>query len=135
MGMLIHIRRFREWRSSKFVLAGISAAVFLFVIMLYIIDFTVNRMGGRNITYDVVLANIHQLSQLSEILPFSINMIYLLLAGLVLLIFALYARLSRAIFEGLSELFLPERKFSFFRDRNRAIKSFIVLGLLLLSFA
>lgn len=127
MGALVRIRRFRQWRWSKYVLAMIQASIFLFLLVLYSADFSANKMGANNITYDVFWLYIFSLKDISQILPLSIHYIYLFIVILLVLFFAVYIKLSKVIFDGICELVLPGSPASLFLDKKRAVKSLIFL--------
>jgi len=134
MGFMISFRKFREWRFARYILSTIPAVGFSVLVLLYITDIVSNRMWGHNVTLKLIVGYTPELKSLAETLPLSFGWLYYLLAGVVILIFCIYMALSGHLFNDLQELFLPARKFSLFRNRTRAIKSSLVLVLLIVGF-
>jgi len=127
MGLVIRIEKFRNWKFAKYVFAFILASGTTSIVFLYLIDYMVNLMGAHNITYDVIFVYINQLDTISDILQMSENAIYVVLIIIVLCIFIIYITLSGVIFNGLKEIFLPECRYSVFRNIRRTIITLIIL--------
>ena len=129
MGALVCVGRFREWKISRYVLAGISATISLFLFILYIVDFSVNKNGANNITYDVFVLYFFKLKDISHVLSLSAEWIYVIITSLVVFVYAIYMRYSIVIYDGVCEFLLPGRPSSLFRDRKRAVKSVVLIAL------
>lgn len=135
MSILVCSSQFRKWRYFKYVLATIPATGSILLFILYIVDFSVNKMGGRNVTYDVLWLYLFKLNDIDQILPFSVQWIYLFSAIFIAFVIVIFMKLSFVISSGLSDLVLPGSPASLFRDRKRALKTLAVLVLSVVAFS
>jgi len=119
MGALVSFDSFKKWRFSRYVLATVASAGSLFLLVLYIVDFSVNKMGARNITYDVFFLYLLSPKNIANLLPFSIYWVYIFFLILVVTVFTIYMKFSSLIFKGFCELILTVKQSNPFRNNNK----------------
>jgi glucan phosphoethanolaminetransferase (alkaline phosphatase superfamily) len=129
LGLSVYSRRVRESRAARMLLSLIPATGHVLLVFIYLIDFVSNRFWGSNINYDLAKEFFSHPGQAVQ-LPISLG-VYLSVGTGVTLIYVVYLVLSSRIFASFEEIFLPDRRFSLFRNRQRARKSFAVLGFFL----
>ncbi|MGZ8835860.1 MAG: sulfatase-like hydrolase/transferase [Pyrinomonadaceae bacterium] len=100
------------------MLACLPATGFAVLLILYLANYITNARWGNNFNYQVLA----QWQIGGQILS---TEIYVSVALGLIVIFGIYLLLSKKIFLGLEELFLPQRPYSLFRDRTRALISLI----------
>jgi glucan phosphoethanolaminetransferase (alkaline phosphatase superfamily) len=133
-GLLLFSRRIREFRFSKYLLALVPACVSTAVALLYVTDFATNVWMGLNANYKLFWLFFVDWWAGGDILFLS-NWVWVGLVAIVLAILGTYLGLANTISRWLEELLLPERSNSLFANRRRAIKSCVVIGLLLFGYA
>jgi glucan phosphoethanolaminetransferase (alkaline phosphatase superfamily) len=133
-GLLLYSRRIRGSRFSKYLLVAIPACVSTAVALLYVTDFATNVWMGLNANYKLFWLFFVDWWSGGDILYLS-KWVWAGLGAIVLAIFGAYLGLAKTIRRGLEELLLPERPNSLFANRRRAIRSCVVIGLLLLGSA
>ena len=134
MGALVRIERFQRWRPSRYVLSAIPATVSISLFILYIVDYVVNKMGAKNITYDVFGMYLLKPNDIAHLLPLSIYYIYILLFMIIVFIYALHMKYSSIIYEGISDFVLPGRGPSLFLNNKRTIISTLLISISCLAF-
>jgi glucan phosphoethanolaminetransferase (alkaline phosphatase superfamily) len=134
MGLPLLSKRFRSLKAAKFLIVPIPACGSFALIFLYMCDYVSNRFWGGNVNYSLMWDYLFRFNSLVKQLPVNVLWVYVPLTLLILCIFATYLLMARALFQNLEELLLPGRVCSLFHNRARAIKSAVVIALLLLSF-
>jgi len=133
-GLLLYSRRIRGSRFSKYLLVAIPACLSTAVALLYVTDFATNVWMGLNANYKLFWLFFVDWWSGGDLLYLS-KWVWAGLGAIVLAIFGAYLGLAKTIRRGLEELLLPERPNSLFANRRRAIRSCVVIGLLLLGYA
>ncbi len=134
LGLALFSRRVREKRVYQLMLSCIPAAGFAALLFLYLANFISNARWGNNFNYQVL----EQWQFSAELLKgqsILSSQVYVSLALGLIVIFGIHLALSKTVFRGLEELFLPERRYSLFRDRARSKKSLACIVLLALVFS
>ncbi len=134
MGALVRIERFQRWRLSRYVVSAIPATVSVSLLILYIVDYGVNKMGARNITYDVFWMYLLKPNDIAQVLPLPIYYIYFMLLIIIVIVYALHMKYSNIIYEGISDFVLPDRGSSLFFNKERAIVSTLLISISCLAF-
>jgi glucan phosphoethanolaminetransferase (alkaline phosphatase superfamily) len=129
-GLLLFDRRIRRFRLSNYLLVLVPACVTTAVALLYLIDFASNVWMGLNINYKLLGFFLSDWWAGGDILYLS-NWVWVGLAAIAVIIVAVYLVLAKTIVGGLEELLLPKRRYSLFANRSRAIKSLVVIGIVL----
>jgi glucan phosphoethanolaminetransferase (alkaline phosphatase superfamily) len=133
-GLLLFSRRIREFRFSKYLLVLGPACVTTAVALLYLTDFASNVWMGLNVNYKLLGFFLSDWWSGGDILYLS-KWVWVGLAAIAIIIVAAYLALAKKIAGGLEELLLPKRRFSLFANRKRAIKSLVVIGIVLAGYA
>jgi glucan phosphoethanolaminetransferase (alkaline phosphatase superfamily) len=134
LGVFLFSRRVREKLLPKLLLSCLPAAGFAALLILYLANYISNARWGNNFNYQVLAQwqfNAEILNRGEHIL--STQVYVSLVLGLVV-IFGVYLALSKTIFRGLEELFLPHRPFSLFRDRTRSRFSLALITVIVAAF-
>lgn len=133
-GLLLYNRRIRDSGFARYFLVMAPVLVFVLLLALYLFDFASNLWMGSNINYKLAGLYFSQLSSGHDILLLS-RWVYFSLAAFAILILAVYLALAKTIFKGLEELLLPGHPTSLFGSRNRRLRSYAIIGLVLLGYA
>lgn len=135
MGIIGYSGLFRRWSLSRYLISMIAATGFLFLLLLDTVDFCVNEMGARNITYDVFWMYLCNPKEIAHLLPFSVYFIYLFLFILISLIFAICIKFSHVFHDGFCHLTQSVRQLNLSGNkRKRSIHvQFLVLSYLISS--
>ncbi len=131
--LLLYRRQIRARKSSRYLLALVPGFTFTSLVFVYVVDFASYRWMGSNVNYKLVRLFFFELLSGGELVSLS-RWIYISTAALATLLVAAYLVLAPTIFKGLEALLLPEHDNSLFRNRRRRVKSFAVIGLLLLGY-
>jgi arylsulfatase A-like enzyme len=134
MGVPLIFDRFRNWRFARFIVALIPATGFTALVFLYIANFISNSFWSSNVNYRLARSYTFRLAGIIKELPIASKWLYLPPIALVILILSIYLCLSGHIFRALEQLFSRDRDYSLFRTRRRAVRSSLVLALLLAIF-
>ena len=119
LGFMVRAKAFNSRRFAPYVIGFLYACLAMGLLFVYVVDYVANSAWGANVSIRVIASYVSQFGALFEALPISVWWIYVPAAVLVLGVFAAYLALSRVLFEGVQELFLPERPFSLFHTRRR----------------
>ena len=134
LGLSVRSRRVRENRLAKFLLICVPAAGFATLIFLYLANYISNARWGNNFNYQVV----GQWQLGAEIFgqgqPILSRQVYFSLALGVVAILGIYWGLSKRIFRGLEELFLPGRPYSLWRNSRRSLSSLALITIVAVGF-
>lgn len=119
LGLMLSVRRFRQWPGSRYAIAGLCALAAATLWSLYIMDHVASRAWGQNLSWSVIASSVTAIPAFVRAMPYPAPAIY----GLALLFFAavlaFFLFSSRIIREGLQELVEPDRPFSLFRTKLR----------------
>lgn len=129
MFTLASIEQLKERYFLKYAMAVIGTVGTSFLLILYIVDFSLNEMGTRNITYDVFWIYLQKSEDIAHILPFSIYWIYFFLLILAVLIFVIFTKLSPDLSAASNQLVLAVRQFSVTRENKKYSFRFLILAL------
>ena len=129
LGLTLLFRRFREKRFNELMLSCIPAAGFAVLLFLYLANFISNARWGNNFNYQV-LGQWQFSAELLKGQSVLSSQVYVSLSLGLIVVFGIHLALSKTVFRGLAELFLPGRRYSLFRDRTRTKSSLIVIVLL-----
>lgn len=132
--LILYSPRIRSNRFSKYLLVLVPAFVSTAVALLYVTDYATNVWMGLNANYKLFWLFFADWWSGGDLLFLS-NWVWVGLGTIVLAIFGAYLVLAKPIRIGLEELLLPDRPNSLFANQRRAIKSGVVIGLLLLGYA
>jgi glucan phosphoethanolaminetransferase (alkaline phosphatase superfamily) len=132
-GLLLYIRRLREFRFSRYLLSLIPGLTFAAVGLLYATDFASYLWTGYNTNYRLVQRFISDWRRGGELISLS-HSIYAVVVIFVFVVLAIHLGLAGRVFAGVESLLLPGRPASLFRDRRRAIKSCALIALLSLGY-
>ena len=134
LGFCLFFRFVRENRTPKLLLSCLPAVGFAALLLLYLANYISNARWGNNFNYQVLAQWQFRAEILKQGEHILAPQIYIsLLVGLIV-ICGIYLALSKRIFLGLEELFLPQRRFSLFRDPKRSRRSLVLIGLVGLAF-
>ncbi|MFS8084239.1 MAG: sulfatase-like hydrolase/transferase [Acidobacteriota bacterium] len=132
-GLLLYNRKIREYKFSRYLLALIPGLTFATVGILYATDFASYLWTGYNINYKLLLLYISDWRRGGQLVSLS-HSIYATVIVFVFIVLAIHVGLARRVFAGVENLLLPDRPVSLFKDRRRAIRSCIAIGILLLGY-
>jgi glucan phosphoethanolaminetransferase (alkaline phosphatase superfamily) len=118
----------------KYFLALIPGLAFSGLVILYTADFASYMWTGSNINYELVHRFLYDWRHGRALVPLS-GWIYVSVIVFVVIVLAIFLSLARMIFGGLEKVVLAGAHHSFFMHRRRAIKSGVVIGLIVLGYA
>ena len=119
LGLMVRAKAFSSRRFAPYVIGFLYACLAMGLLFVYVVDYVANSTWGANVSIRVIASYVSQFGALFDALPISVWWIYAPAAVVVLGVFAAYLALSRVLFEGVQELFLPERPFSLLHTRRR----------------
>jgi glucan phosphoethanolaminetransferase (alkaline phosphatase superfamily) len=117
-GLGLFSRPVRDRRSAKYFLVLLPAVVTSALLILYLADLASNVWIGSNITYKLVGLWASDWWSGGDLLSLS-PWIYISAIALAAAVLGVLLALSQSIFDGLSELLLPDRAGSLFTGRRR----------------
>src|SRR5262249_2939085 len=132
-GLLLYIASVREFKLSRIMLALVPGLTFAATGILYATDFSSYFWIENNINYKLLLNFINDWRHGGELISLS-HSIYLVVAAFVVLVLSIHVALAGKIFRGIENLLLPSRQISLFKNRRRALKSGVVIALLLFAY-
>jgi glucan phosphoethanolaminetransferase (alkaline phosphatase superfamily) len=133
-GLLLFGWPARRRKSLKYFLALIPGLAFSGLAILYTADFASYMWTGSNINYELVHRFLYDWRHGRALVPLS-GWIYVSVIVFVVIVLAIFLRLARVIFSGVENVSLAGAHHSFFMHRRRAIKSGVVIGLIVLGYA
>ena len=120
LGLSLYSKWIKNRLTGKLLLSCIPAAGFAALTFLYLANYVSNARWANNFNYQILAQWDFRAELFHSGGHFLLSRsIYLSLAAGLIVIFAIYLGLSKKIFAGLEDLFLPGRRYSFFRDRRR----------------
>jgi len=135
LGVLVSVRRFRQWRRARLVVGLVPGAGAVLLAALAGLDYVSNYAWGCNVTGKVLIGYIlPDWWSISTSLPIHTRWLYLAMVVCLGPIVVLYLALSGRFLAGLEEMFLPGRPFSLFRDARRGAVSGVALAATAIAF-
>jgi glucan phosphoethanolaminetransferase (alkaline phosphatase superfamily) len=134
LGFSVFSRRVREKLLPKLLLSCLPAAGFAALLILYLANYITNARWGNNFNYQVLAQWQFRAEIVNRGEHLLSTQVYVSLALGLMVIFGVYFVLSKTIFRGLGELFLPRRPFSLFRDRTRSLFSLALISVIAVVF-
>jgi glucan phosphoethanolaminetransferase (alkaline phosphatase superfamily) len=132
--LLLYVWQVREFKLIRPVLALVPGLTFAAIGILYATDFASYFWLGNNINYKLLHLFVNDWRHGGELVSLS-RSIYFAVIAFVILVLAAYIGFAGKIFSGLENLLLPARPVSLFKNRRRAIKSSVVIALLLVAYS
>ena len=135
LGVLLSVRRFREWRGARAVVACLCFLAAAPLWSLYIMDHIASRAWGQNLAWSVIASSLTAIPAFVRAMPYPAPAIYGLALLFLTVVFVFSLLVARAVLEGIRELVAPEAPFSLLRTRRRVALTLLGLCACAIGFA
>lgn len=132
-GLLFLPRAIRRRRFCRHLFGLVPGVCFVWVLLLYAVDFVSYRWLGSNINYKMAQVLLADLLVLKQMVPLP-KQAYFWLALFVIALLATFVAFAPKALRGVEALLLPEGEVSLFKSRSRTRKSLAAIAILLLAF-